>query len=176
MPPIRKDAVLKRNDRCHCGSGKKYKHCCSPDAPTSVQDFSRAVHYIDAGESAVRWVISDATGTKFFSDKDGRVLVFADKSDATGIVLMDEFVGQEPGEINVAAVGPTKWLILQEKLPFFEVLNLDVGMALVRERIAFRTGDSDSETEDTQEGVTADDNKDPNAQDGEAQDQQGPAD
>lgn len=156
MPPIRKNAVLKRNDRCHCGSGRKYKHCCSADAPAHVRDFSRAVHYIDSGEAAVRWVISDLTGTKFFSDKDGRVLVFADKSDATGVALMSEFDGQEPGEINVAAVGPTKWLILQEKLPFFEVPNLDVGMALVRERIAHRTVELSEQTDTTQEGTITD--------------------
>jgi hypothetical protein len=156
MPPIRKNAVLKRNDRCQCGSGRKYKHCCSADAPAHVHDFSRAVHYIDSGEAAVRWVISDTSGTKFFSDKDGRVLVFADKSVATGVALMDEFNGQEPGEINVAAVGPTKWQILQEKLPFFEVPNLDVGVALVRERIAHRTAELATQTDDPQEGTEPD--------------------
>lgn len=157
MPPIRKNAVLKRNDRCQCGSGRKYKHCCSADAPAHVEDLSRAVHYIDSGESAVRWVISDDTGTKFFSDKDGRVLVFSDKAAATGVALMAEFDGQTPGEINVAAVGPTKWQILQEKLPFFEVPNLDVGVALVRERIAARTAELATQTEDTQEGVETND-------------------
>lgn len=137
MTPIRKTAAPKRNDRCTCGSGKKYKYCCLPSAEQQPV-MSRSVHYIDSGESAVRWVISDQTGTKFFSDKDGRVLVFADKAAATGVALLDDFADQEPGEINVAAVGPTKWLILQEKLPFIEIDNVDVGAALVRERIAFK--------------------------------------
>ena len=154
MTPIRKTAAPKRNDRCECGSGKKYKYCCLPNAaPQPV--VSRSVQYIDSGEAAARWVISDQTGTKFFSDKDGRVLVFADKAAATGVALLDEFADQEPGEVNVAAVGPTKWIILQEKLPFIEIDNVDVGAALVRERIAFKTSQLES-AEDTPEDGTCD--------------------
>lgn len=26
--PITKTITIGRNDSCHCGSGKKYKHCC----------------------------------------------------------------------------------------------------------------------------------------------------
>lgn len=148
MTPIRKSATLKRNDRCSCGSGKKYKYCCIADAEPQPE-FQRAVHYIDSGEEAVRWVISDSSGTKFFSDKDGRVLVFADKAAATGIAMLDDFADQEPGEINVAAVGPTKWQILQDKLPFIEVDNVDVAAALVRERIAAKTTElADAAAED----------------------------
>ena len=29
VEPIRKDAKVKRNDPCPCGSGKKYKQCCA---------------------------------------------------------------------------------------------------------------------------------------------------
>lgn len=148
MTPIRKGTTLKRNDRCSCGSGKKYKYCCIADA-VPQPEFQRAVQYIDSGEAAVRWVISDSSGTKFFSDKDGRVLVFIDKATATGIAMLDDFADQEPGEINVAAVGPTKWQILQEKLPFIEVDNLDIAAALVRERIAAKTAEiQDAPAED----------------------------
>ena len=139
MTQIRKNNMLRRNDRCVCGSGKKYKYCCSEAAPPGKQHYGRPVQYIDSGEEAIRWVIADFTGTKFFSDKDGRVLVFTSKADATSIALLDEFADQQPGEINVAGVGPLKWIVLQEKLPFFEVPSVDVAVALVRERIAVRT-------------------------------------
>jgi len=29
--PIRKGPKIYPNDPCHCGSGKKYKKCCSPN-------------------------------------------------------------------------------------------------------------------------------------------------
>lgn len=139
MTQIRKNNMLRRNDRCVCGSGKKYKRCCSEAAPPGKQGYGRPVQYIDSGEEAIRWVIADYTGTKFFSDKDGKVLVFVSKADATSIALMPEFEDQQPGEINVAGVGPVKWIVLQEKLPFVEISDINVAMALVRERIAERT-------------------------------------
>jgi hypothetical protein len=135
MSTIRRGNIVRRNDRCVCGSGKKFKHCCSPDAPNRPKQYVKPVQYIDTGEEAIRWVICDDTGVKFFSDKDNRILVFKSRADATSIALLDDFAGQEAGEINVAGVGPTKWAHLQEILPFVELDDAAAGIAFIRERM-----------------------------------------
>lgn len=124
----------RRNDRCACGSGKKFKHCHGAE-PNNLN--WRKPAYIDSGESPIRWVIVDRTGTSFFSDKDNRILVFKARADATAIAMLDEFADQEPGDINIGGVGPAKWQHLQDTLPFIEVDNAEHGTALVAERIAF---------------------------------------
>jgi len=93
------------------------------------------VQYIDTGEAGVRWVICDDTGVKFFADIDNRILVFKTRADATTVALLDDFAGQEAGEINVASVGPTKWAHLQETLPFVEIDDVQAGIELLRARI-----------------------------------------
>lgn len=149
MTTLRKGALVRRNDRCPCGSNQKFKSCCSPDAPwrslrphstreAGLAHSTARVPYIDDGEVAVRWVIVDDTGTRFFVDKDGRVLVFSNREAATVAAHLDEFADQSPGEINVGGVGPTKWQALQEKLPFVEVVDADTAAALIRERIEVR--------------------------------------
>lgn len=132
----RNPGFLRRNDRCICGSGKKFKSCCSPDAP---DDRSRVhVHrpaFADTGERPVRWVITDGTTTKFFADKDNRALIFKDQAEAIAIATLEEFRDQDPGEINVAGVGETKWQHLQNKIPFVEIESIEQAAALVRDRI-----------------------------------------
>lgn len=132
----RNPGFLRRNDRCVCGSGKKFKSCCSPDAP----DNRPRVHvhrpaFADTGERPVRWLITDGTTTKFFADKDNRALVFKDQAEAIAIATLEEFRDQDPGEINVAGVGETKWQHLQNKIPFVEIESIEQAVALVRERI-----------------------------------------
>jgi hypothetical protein len=97
----------------------------------------RVAQYIDSGEEAVRYVISNANGTGFFSDKDGKIIVFKNRAEAFAIATLSEFEDQEPGEINVAGVGPTKWQHLQETLPFIEVNGVEDAMVLVKERIEY---------------------------------------
>lgn len=128
---------LRRNDKCPCGSSKKFKVCCSPDAPRNArQKIVRAGPiFTDTGEDAIRWVITDETTTRFFADKDNRALVFKSQAEAIAIAGLDEFHDQDPGEINVAGVGPTKWQLLQEKIPFVEIENVEQAVALVRARI-----------------------------------------
>ena len=135
MSTIRRGNIVRRNDRCVCGSGKKFKHCCSLDAPSRPKQYVKPVQYIDSGEEAIRWVICDDTGVKFFSDKDNRILVFKSRADATSIALLEDFAGQEAGEINVAGVGPSKWAHLQEILPFVEIDYVSTGIELLRERM-----------------------------------------
>lgn len=138
MSTIRKDSIIKRNDRCPCGSGKKFKACHSSDAPQNRMSYAapaRAMSYIDTGESAVRYVICDSTGVKFFSDVDNKILVFPSREAATAVALLDVFDSQAPGEINVAGVGPTKWEHLQAKLPFIEVESVEHAITLVHARI-----------------------------------------
>ena len=135
MSTIRRGNIVRRNDRCVCSSNKKFKHCCSPDAPSRPKQYVKPVQYIDSGEESVRWVICDDTGVKFFSDKDNRILVFKSRTDATTIALLDDFAGQEAGEINVAGVGASKWAHLQEILPFVEVDYVSTGIELLRERM-----------------------------------------
>ena len=136
MSTIRRGNIVRRNDRCVCGSGKKFKHCCSPDAASRPKQYVQpSVRYIDTGEEAVRWVICDDTGVKFFSDKDNRILVFKTRAAATAVALLDDFAAQESGEINIAGVGLTKWAHLQEILPFVEIDDVHDGIALLRERI-----------------------------------------
>jgi hypothetical protein len=96
----------------------------------------------------MRWVITDARGTSFFSDKDNRILVFTDKADAFAVASLSDFSSQEAGEINVAAVGATKFKHLCEILPHVEVSNVETAVALVRERIAARRAELE-----TQEGT-----------------------
>lgn len=136
MNPMKRAIGTRRNDRCVCGSGKKYKYCCHPQAaaqPTLGQPAK--THYIDTGESAVRYVICDGRGTSFFVDKDGKILVFAARADAIAVATLDEFNTVEPGEINVAGVGPTKWAHLKNTLPYLEVASAEEAVALVRDRM-----------------------------------------
>ena len=135
MSTIRRGNIVRRNDRCVCSSNKKFKHCCSPDAPNRPKQYVKPVQYIDSGEESVRWVICDTTGVKFFSDKDNRILVFKTRADATTIALLDDFADQEAGDINVAGVGASKWAHLQEILPFVEVDYVSTGIELLRERM-----------------------------------------
>jgi hypothetical protein len=126
-----------RNEACPCGSGSKFKRCHgSPNGVTAVPEVH---HYIDEGEAPVRWVISDSNGTAFFADKDGRVMVFADKTVAVQIARLDMFSSQEPNEINVAGVGPAKWQHLQETLPYLEVPTSEMAVTLIQERIAAKS-------------------------------------
>ena len=136
MNPIKRVKSARRNDRCVCGSGKKYKYCCHPQALTQPEVAKKKTHYIDTGESAVRYVICDGKGTSFFVDKAGRIIVFQTRADAIAIATLDEFNAVEPGEINVAGVGPTKWEHLQKTLPYVEVTGAEEAITLVRERMA----------------------------------------
>ena len=46
--------TLRRNDRCSCGSGKKYKHCClNKEGTQSVSDWSQAV------PRAIKWLMAE---------------------------------------------------------------------------------------------------------------------
>jgi len=131
---LRRSPAPKRNERCWCGSGRKYKYCC---LPTPVVQPQRVIQYIDSGEAAVRYVISNSRGTGFFSTKDNEIIVFPDRAMAFVVATMEEFESQEPGEINVAGVGETKWKHLQETLPFVEVSDAETAIALVQDRIEY---------------------------------------
>lgn len=132
---LKKPQAPKRNQRCPCGSGRKFKHCClgALNAPAPTE--SASVGYIDEGEAPVRYVITNHIGTSFFSTKDNAVIVFKTRADAFAIATLPDFQDQDPGEINVAGVGPTKWQHLQEKLPYVEIDDVDVAAQLIRERI-----------------------------------------
>ena len=135
MNPMKRAVGTRRNDRCICGSGKKHKYCCHPQALPQPEMAKTKTHYIDSGESAVRYVICDGKGTSFFVDKDGRILVFQTRAVAIAVATLDEFNVVEPGEINVAGVGPTKWEHLQNTLPFVEVADAEEAVELVRARM-----------------------------------------
>jgi hypothetical protein len=127
----------RRNDRCVCGSGKKFKYCCSPTAARQPDAPRRKTHYIDTGEVPVRYVITNEKGTSFFSTKENKIIVFQSKADAIAAATLEDFAAAENGEINVAGVGETKWAHLQETLPFVEVDTIDAGVALIRERMDY---------------------------------------
>jgi hypothetical protein len=91
--------------------------------------------FIDSGEEPIRWVVTNDKATAFFVDKQGRILVFADRDIAVAIAQLDLFASQVENEINIAGIGPTKWQKLQETLPFIEVESLELALAMVKERI-----------------------------------------
>lgn len=93
---------------------------------------------IDYGEDSIKWVICDQVGTKFFVDKQGRILVFSDKAVARAAATLEVFKDQEPNEINVAGVGKTKWKKIQDELPHVEVENIEMAAALINERINYQ--------------------------------------
>lgn len=132
---LKRGTGTRRNDRCICGSGKKFKYCCSHDAVQQPAVPQQRVYYIDTGEEAVRYVITDEKGTSFFSTKDNQIIVFKKRADAIAVATLDEFSSADSGEINVAGVGDTKWARLQEKLPFVEVENAEAAIALVHDRM-----------------------------------------
>lgn len=135
MNPLKRAVGTRRNDRCVCGSGKKFKYCCSPAAAQQPDGPKKKTHYIDTGEVPVRYVICDSVGTSFFSTKNNEILVFSTRADALSVATLEEFQTQEPGEINVAGVGKTKWQHLQSTLPFVEVESVEQAVAFVRDRI-----------------------------------------
>lgn len=135
MPPIRRNVIAHRNDRCPCGSQKKFKKCCGPTVTFMRPPAEPVPQFIDSGEPAIRWVIVDNTGVKFFADKNNRALVFASKDDAFATATLDLFESQAPGEINVAGVGETKFKVLQEKISYVEV-DAATAETRVRERFA----------------------------------------
>lgn len=123
-----------RNERCPCDSGQKFKNCHGRSSASVLRPELK--HFLDTGETPVRWVISSSTGTAFFVDGDGRVLVFPTRAMAAQVQQAPLFADQDPHEINVAGVGPTKWAHLQEILPFVEVESVEQAMAFVEARIA----------------------------------------
>jgi hypothetical protein len=132
---LKRGTGIRRNDRCICGSGKKFKYCCSATAVRQPGSPVKKTHYIDTGEVPVRYVITDEKGTSFFSTKDNQVIVFQNRADAIAIATLDDFAAAEAGEINVAGVGETKWKHLQEKLPFVEVNSAEEAAVFIRERM-----------------------------------------
>lgn len=106
---------------------------------------------IDYGEDAIKWVICDQTGTKFFVDKQGRILVFSDKAVAREAATLEVFKDQEPNEINVAGVGATKWKKIQDDLPHVEVENIEMATALINERIDYQQSQLDENKVTVQE-------------------------
>lgn len=134
---VRRRRLIGRNEKCVCGSGIKFKRCCLKQMDRTPMEYNKP-QYIDFGDDPIRWVICDQTGTKLFADKQGRVLVFTDKDVAKKIATLEIFADQAPNEINVAGVGEKKWQTLQEKIPFLEVSNLELGTALVHERIEYQ--------------------------------------
>jgi len=132
---LKRGTGTRRNDRCICGSGKKFKYCCSPTAVQQPATAQVRAHYIDTGETAIRYVITDEKGTSFFSNKDNQIIVFKTRADAIAVATLDDFATADNGEINVAGVGETKWKRLQEKLPFVEVDSAEAAVAMVYERM-----------------------------------------
>jgi len=134
---LKRGIGTRRNDRCVCGSGKKFKYCCSPSASRQPGSPQKRTHYIDTGEVPVRYVITDEKGTSFFSTKDNAIIVFKSRADAIAVATLDDFADSGTGEINVAGVGETKWKHLREKLPFLEVDKAEDAIALVKERMEY---------------------------------------
>jgi hypothetical protein len=138
-PPVRRLNRVRRNELCPCGSGHKFKRCCSSSAAQpGVQPRLPGVSYIDTGEHAVRWVICDDKGTSFFSDKDNRIIVFTDKMVAVSVAGATEFSDQSAGEVNVAGIGEIKFAHLRDTLPYVEAEDVETALALVRERIELK--------------------------------------
>ncbi len=131
--PVRVSQTERRNDKCACGSGAKFKKCCSPDKPAMLPR-----RHIDMGESAVGWVICDRSGIQLFADADGRALVFKTREEATAIIQLEEFADQDPGDINVAGVGETKLAHLKAKIAYVEIEDIADAIQLVRTRIELR--------------------------------------
>lgn len=130
---IRNRNRVGRNEPCPCGSGGKFKKCHGRPDNSQVEHMVK--QFIDSGEEPIRWAITNDTATAFFVDKQGRILVFADRGIAVTIAQLDLFSAQAENEINIAGIGPTKWQHLQETLPFLEVPSLEMALALIKERI-----------------------------------------
>lgn len=122
-----------RNEPCPCGNGAKFKVCHGRAANSQLRP--QLATYIDTGEDAIRWVITNETTTAFFADVSNRIIVFSTRALAVEISRLPIFADREPNEINVAGVGPTKWAHLQETLPFVEVISTEQAQALISERI-----------------------------------------
>lgn len=137
LSPVRPPRRFCRNEPCPCGSGHKFKRCCSKSAG-QAQPREPGVRYIDTGEHAVRWVICNDKGTSLFSDKDNRIIVFTDKMTAVSVAGATEFSDQSAGEVNVAGIGKIKFAHLRNILPYVEVNNVELALALVRERIELK--------------------------------------
>jgi hypothetical protein len=137
---LRKPNLPKRNDPCPCDSGLKFKNCCGVQQPVQKNSLvqrsvQNAAPFIDTGEEAIRWMIVDSVGTKIFADVSGQAIVFQDKDHAYAVTQLEEFSDQEPGELNVAGVGPTKFERLKEKIPYIEVDSAEQATTLVLERL-----------------------------------------
>lgn len=145
-------ARIGRNQRCPCNSGKKFKKCCITKKRSVWDNMPNTQQRaIDYGEDAIKWVICDQTGTKFFVDKQGRILVFSDKAVAREAATLEVFKDQEPNEINVAGVGATKWKKIQDDLPHVEVENIEMATALINERIDYQQSQLDENKVTVQE-------------------------
>ena len=71
---------IKRNDLCPCGSGKKYKNCCSPDSIETIEYYKK-FNEITKGYSS-KYVlnlfqdISRSIGTSYYSYKNFKITNF----------------------------------------------------------------------------------------------------
>jgi hypothetical protein len=123
-----------RNQLCPCGSLRKHKYCHG----RPHNRITEIKNYTDTGEAPVKWVISNNSGTAFFADKDGRIIIFSSKQLSLDIARLDLFKPHVENEINIAGVGPTKWQHLQDTLPYIEVDTRDNAILLIQDRIAAR--------------------------------------
>lgn len=122
-----------RNEACPCGSGEKFKRCHGRNGVSQI--VPEIKHMLDMGTVPIRWVITNKDVNAFFSDKQGRILVFDSRDVAKKIANLELFQHDDTHGIYVAGVGPEKWKHLQETLPFLEVHNLETAAALIEERI-----------------------------------------
>lgn len=150
---LRREARPRRNERCFCGSGKKYKYCHARNAV--AQPHKRDTAYLDYDEVPIRFVIANSEGTGFFSTKDGKIMVFMSAHSAEAIARLPEFDDQVPGEINIVGIGHTKWQFFQERLPTVEFSDdaQAVAAQCIRDKIShaleqYEAAESDSIIED----------------------------
>lgn len=122
-----------RNEPCPCNSGAKFKVCHGRAESSQLRP--QLARHVDTGEEAIRWVIANDTATAFFADVGNRIIVFSTRELAVEISRLPIFADREPGEINIAGVGPTKWAHLQETLPFVEINSAEQALALITERL-----------------------------------------
>lgn len=146
---LRREARPRRNARCFCGSGKKYKHCHAknavPQPPPPLP--------VDLDDIPVRFVIANSEGRAFFSTKDGKIMVFTSAAGANAIARLPDFDDQVPGEINVVGIGETKWSLFRERLPFVEFDDSahEVAARCIRDKLEFAREQYESETEESSE-------------------------
>jgi len=104
-----------RNEKCPCGSGKKYKRCCG----LGVNENFFQTDVIKVTENKTHHFILCSVGVEkdegAITDENGKVLVFLSRS--ASMQFVHKYLNEEDNVISIG-MGDQKWALFQKEVAY----------------------------------------------------------